>query len=330
MSELEAYSSQTETPAGCTESCQTNSANSECENHSHEPERIDGAGEPCPAPLMWQEVRENYLRDSQLLEFTRGSHRLLVRVLGNGPPLYFVNNFAATAELFSLVTWLLKDSFRCVVYDTVTDSRHNARKTKPRMSDFSDDLLSIADQLGDRRFGIFGAGFGGAVALTAALAAPDRIDRVAVQHGFASRRLTFFERWLAWVCLRSGRTLDELPQRRRFQAVNHRPWFPPFDLNRFDFLIDSTGTLLLRDLGRRALAVNSLNIESELGKVACPVLMLRTEGEGRMAAESQEVLESNLRQVAVEWMHSAGQHPYLTHPHRIAKILKPFFLPPAE
>ena len=296
-------------------------------DHDHDHGPVDGGGDPCPTPLMWQEVRENFLKESALCEVIRGPHRLIGRTLGDGPPLYFLNNFAATAELYSLVIWLLRDHFRCVVFDTVTDDRKAALRTMPDMTEFSEDLFSLADHLGDQEFHLFGAGFGAAVALQATLLQPDRIQRVVLQHGFANRRLTFFERSLASICLRSGRTLDDLPQRRRFQAVNHKPWFPPFDPSRFDFLVQSTGTLLLRDLGRRALAAKSFEIESQLDKVSRPVLLLRTEGEGRMAAESQNRLETKLKDVRVEWMHSAGQHPCLTHPHRVAKIVKPFYLP---
>ena len=83
-------------------------------------ERIDGAGEPCPAPLVWQEIRENYLRESIPWELAHGPHRLTGRTWGVGRPLYFLNHYAGTAELFSLTAWLLKDHFRCVLFDTMT------------------------------------------------------------------------------------------------------------------------------------------------------------------------------------------------------------------
>jgi pimeloyl-ACP methyl ester carboxylesterase len=282
----------------------------------------DGAGEPCPTPLMWQEVRESFLHESTPWEIVRGPHRLFGRTLGNGPPLYFLNNFAATAELFSLIIWLLRDHYRCIVFDVTTDDRRTARRTMPTMHEFSADLFAVADQFGEDRFPLFGAGFGAAVALQACLDQPERITEMIIQHGFARRRLSLFERMLVSVCLYSGQTLDDLPQRRRFQAVNHKPWFPPFDQSRFDFLVESTGTVPLRDLARRALAVNSFDISKKLNAINCPVTLIRTEGEGRMAADSQVELEQALKQAKTEWLHSAGQHPYLTHPHRVAKIVQ--------
>jgi len=294
-------------------------------NHDHgELPRTDGAGEPCPTPIMWQEVRETYLRDSQPWEIVRGPHRLVGRMWGEGPPLYLLNNFAGTSELFSLALWVLRDHFRCVVFDPVTLDRQAARRTVPTMTEFADDLFAVADQCGDVRFTVYGAGFGAAIALQAALNQPPRIERMILQHGFARRRLSFFERTLTSICLRSGQLLDALPQRRRFQAVNHQPWFPPFDHSRFEFLVKSSGTLPLRDLARRALAIHSFDVSDRLSAMTCPVLLLRTEGEGRLAAESQIVLEQGLKEPRIEWMHSAGQHPYLTHPHRVAKLIRSF------
>ena len=289
--------------------------------------QVDGAGEPCPTPLMWQEVREQYLRDSVPWEIVRGPHRLIGRTLGDGPPLYFLNHFVGTAELYSLIIWLLRDRYRCVVFDAVTSDGRTARQGKPTMSDFASDVAAIAERYDDRQIKLYGAGFGAAVALQTLFDHPRLIDRVILQHGFARRKLTFFERLLASVCLRSDNSLDRLPQRRRFQAVNHKPWFPPFDPSRFDFLIQSTGTLPLRDLARRAMAIHSFDLTSKLPAINSPVMLLRTEGEGRAAAADQDLLEKQIRNVRVEWMHSAGQHPYLTHPHRVAKILDSFFQP---
>ncbi|HEY0983167.1 MULTISPECIES: alpha/beta fold hydrolase [unclassified Schlesneria] len=284
--------------------------------------RIDGAGEPCPAPLMWQEILEKYHSESTPWQFDHGRHRILGRTWGSGPPLYFLNHFAGTAELFALTLWLLKDEFRCVVFDvTATHPKKSSRST---ITDFAADLFAVANEQGDSRVSIYGAGFGAAVAMEAALHSPASIEHLFLQHGFAYRRLSYFERALASVCLQSSRNLNDLPQRRRFQAVNHQPWFPPFDSSRFEFLLESTGTIPLRDLAEKAFAAHSYDIRSRLSEISAPALLLRTEGEGRIAAEAQDVLTEKLLNCRTEWMHSAGQHPYLTHPHRVAKLVRMF------
>ena len=282
-------------------------------------------GEPCPAPLAWQEVLAAYRNESTAWELTNGSHRLVGRMWGQGRPLYLLNGFAATAEMSALTLWLLREEFRCVVFDTFEDG--SSRKTRPTMSDFASDVLAVADHHGDETIGVFGASFGAAVALQMALESPSRISGLVLQHGFAQRRLTMSERMLAAWCRRSRRVLSQFPWRRRIQESNHRRWFPPFDGTRFEFLVESTGSIPLADLAQKALAVNGFDIASRLGEITCPVLLLRTEGEGGIEAKSHTQLEQGLKESRTEWMHSSGLHPSLTHPHRLAKLLKSCFSP---
>jgi len=282
-------------------------------------------GEPCPTPLVWQEVLAAYRTQSTAWELKNRSHRLVGRSWGTGRPLYLLNGFAATAEMSALTLWLLREEFRCVVFDTFEDGKSS--KSRPTMSDFASDVLAVADHHGDETLNMFGASFGAAVALQTALEVPGRIAGLVLQHGFAQRRLSMSERMLAALCCRSSRTLSQFPWRRRIQELNHRRWFPPFDGTRFEFLVDSTGSIPLADLARRALAVNGFDITSRLGEIVCPVLLLRTEGEGGLEARSHAQLEQGLRGSRTEWMHSSGLHPALTHPHRLAKLLKTFFPP---
>ena len=283
------------------------------------------AGEPCPTPLVWQEVLAAYRSESAAWELSNGSHRLVGRTWGQGRPLYLLNGFAATAEMSALTMWLLREEFRCVVFDTFEDG--SSRKTRSTMSDFASNVLAVADHHGDEAIGVFGASFGAAVALQMALESPSRISGLVLQHGFAQRRLSMSERMLAAWCRRSRRVLSQFPWRRRIQELNHRRWFPPFDGTRFEFLVDSTGSIPLADLARKALAVNGFDIVNRLDEITCPVLLLRTEGEGQIEAQSYAQLEQGLKGSRTEWMHSSGLHPALTHPHRLAKLLKSCFSP---
>lgn len=281
-------------------------------------------GEACPPPLVWQEVLNAYHADSQPWELDRGERRLAGRTWGQGPPLYLLNGFATTSELYSLLIWLLRDSFRCVVFDTrVNESSRRARFT---IRDFAQDLFAAMDHHGDNAACLFAPTFGSAVALQATLDRPDRIAGLVLQHGLASRRLSWSERLLAAWCRRSRRTLQSLPWRRRVQELNHRRWFPPFDGTRFEFFVESTGNIPLAELAQKAIAIDSVKLESRLTQVTCPVLLVRTEGQGPLEAASHDALQRGLPNSHSEWLHSAGLHPYLTHPHRLAKLIKPFFL----
>jgi len=281
------------------------------------------AGESCPPPLAWPEVVAAYRSQSTPWELSNGSRHLVGRTWGNGLPLYFLNGFAATAEMSSLTLWLLKDQFRCIVFDTHDDRA--ARTARPRMSDFTSDLFAAADLHEDRTLRVFGPSFGAAVALAAAREIPERFAGIVLQHGFSQRRLSVAERMLSELCGLTHFPLSSFPGRRRIQELNHRRWFPPFDTTRFEFLIESTGSLRLADLAGKAMALAAFDLTEQLHEVTCPILLLRTEGESRVETQCQLQLERGLKQSRTEWMHSAGQHPCLTHPHRLAKVLKSFF-----
>src|SRR5579871_2541399 len=100
------------------------------------------AGEACPPPLVWQEVLAAYYSESQPWEVAAGPRRLQGRTWGTGPSLYLLNGFAATAELYALMIWLLRDTFRCVVFDTI---RTGARGRPSTMSDYAADVIAVAD-----------------------------------------------------------------------------------------------------------------------------------------------------------------------------------------
>jgi pimeloyl-ACP methyl ester carboxylesterase len=282
------------------------------------------AGEACPPPLVWQEVLNTFHAESEPWELNRGSRLLYGRAWGSGPPLYLLNGFVGTAELYALLAYLLRDSFRCVLFDTT--SSPNSRGTQSTIHDYADDMLAVADQQGHSSFGVFAPSIGAAVALQGALQQPGRITGLVLQHGFARRKLSWTERLLARWFRRSGRTLSTLPWRRRVQELNHRRWFPPFDGTRFEFLVESTGKIPLSDLSQKALAIHAVDLEDQLSQIKSPVMLVRTEGQGPLETAGHEVLEKGLPNVHVEWLHSTGLHPYLTHPHRLAKLIKTFYL----
>lgn len=307
---------------GCGSSCDA-APSPALTSRAESPSPPPTVGEPCPTPLVWSEVLAAYHSESTPWELANGSRRLVGRTWGEGPPLYLLNGFAATAEMSSLMLWLLRDQFRCVVFDSFDDGP--ARKPRPAMNHFAADLLAVADHHGDNAIRVFGASFGAAVALQAALAAPARVSGLVLQHGFAARPLSLSERILAAWCRRSRRPLSAFPGRRRVQELNHRRWFPPFDGTRFEFLVESSGSIPQAELANKALATARFNIMSRLGEIACPVMLVRTEGEGPIEVRCHSVLEQGLKYARTEWMHSSGMHPSLTHPHRLVKLLKTFF-----
>ncbi len=277
--------------------------------------------EACPPPLLWQDVRREYLAQSAVEQIDTPTGPVAARVLGNGPALYLLPGFSCPAELYCLLVWLLRDEFQCV---TVEPSGEPPSGVRWSMNDLAESLELVADRWGHRSLSLFGTNFGAAWGLAAARQMPQRISRLILLQGFARRRLSFGERTLLQLCRLSSRTLNSFPGRVVFQTQNHARWFPPFDSTRWQYYLDATGAMPLRELSRRASAIQRFDMRDQFADVSVPVLLIRTEGEGRVAGDCQKDLEQRLTQVEVEWLHTTGQLPYLTHPHRLAKLIRTF------
>ncbi len=274
----------------------------------------------CPPPLEWQEVLREFHRQADAWYLDRKDVRISGRTIGTGPPLYLLNGFSGTHELYALLAWLLRDRYRCVLSDYAMPPSRGAAT----LADLADDLIAVADAAGDRQIDLFAPLFGGLVALEAMRRHPDRIARGVLQGAFAHRSLSRFERLLIHLCAWHPGKLRHLPLRGILQTQSHRRWFPPFDRTRWQFLFDNTGAVPVAGMARRAAIVRDCDLRPVLKEIRQPILLVRTEGEGRILEECCRVLSSGLPNAQVEWMNDTGHFAYLTHPHRLAKVIDGF------
>lgn len=278
--------------------------------------------EGCPNPLGWAEVLDAFRSQSTPWWTQGGRETICGRTLGTGRPLYFLNGLAGDSELYCLLVWLLRYDFRCVVFDYPTyDGRGRRAVTAEGLAA---GLFAAADFLGDTTFSIFGTSFGSAVALAALAARPARVDRAILQAAFAHRRLSAAERLLC----RLGRflpgTLAALPFRETIQRANHQRYFPPFDRSRWGFFAENAGRTRIRDAAQRAALVGAFDFRRRLPQIHQPVLLIRSENEGLVSAACNAELERGLANATTEMLHSTGPLAHLAHPHRLAKLVRPF------
>jgi pimeloyl-ACP methyl ester carboxylesterase len=282
------------------------------------PLAVPPVGEGCPPPLRCREVWETLQREATPWTLPRKGYSLRGWSYGSGPPLYFLNGFGGAAALFSLMAYLLRDRVRCLLFDVDLPGRAGPIS----LADFTADLLEAANLHGDGTFGVFGTTFGGTTALHAALTAPDRVDRLILQSVPAQGSLTWAERCLATLCYRSRRPLARFPGRLRVQTFNHRRWFPPLDPDRWQFFLDATGGQPVAWPARQALALRGVDLWAQLRDVRQPTLLVDTEGTGPRLSAAQEKVLRALPNVQEDRLHTTGLHPYLTHPHRLVKLIQ--------
>src|SRR5262245_349867 len=121
----------------------------------------------CPPPLVWYDVLREFHAQAEVWYLDRPHYRLTGRALGAAPPVYLLNGFGGTHELYALLAWLLKDQFRCVLWDypgTAAGARVVASTT---VGDLAADVQAIADTCGDDAIDLYAPSFGSLVALEA-------------------------------------------------------------------------------------------------------------------------------------------------------------------
>ena len=280
------------------------------------------AVEPCPTPLEWRQVLAEFREGRRLIAVEEADVSLKAYTFGSGPPLYFLNPAAGSHEPFALLAWLLREEFQCVFIEY---REHGPFTQAGRsLAPMADGVAAVADHLQHDAFALCAVGFGSLPALQLMLHAPERIEAAVLVCGFAGRRYTWLERSLIeWGRILPGR-VGSLPGWGRLQQQNHRPWFPPFDATRWEFLAADLGATPTRQLARRLAVADSVDFRPRWGDIPVPTLLVRTEGEGQAITRCRDELEAGLPCARSEWMHTSGHYPHLTHPHRLAKLVKAF------
>ncbi|MBX3441170.1 MAG: alpha/beta hydrolase [Planctomyces sp.] len=278
--------------------------------------------EGCPTPLAWQEVLASVERDGRASEFVDDDAVVRQIVLGDGPPLWFLNGFTGDSRLYALLAWLLRDRFECRLVDI--DWRAAPPAPAALTDGLADALTGAMRAAGGGPPILYGADYGACLAIAIAARSQDAVRAMILQGGFLRLRDSWTERLLAAIGRRVRRPTGTLAAWRTIQESNHRHWFPPMDPTRWEFLMQNRGATSVADLSRRLRAASAIDLRPRLSQVRAPALVLRTEGDGRVRSSAQDELVERLPRVSEEMLHTTGHFAFLTHPHRVAKLVRAF------
>jgi pimeloyl-ACP methyl ester carboxylesterase len=274
--------------------------------------------EGCPPPLQWRDILDAYRWQSSVWKLPTSAGELSGRVWGEGPTFLFLNGLSGTSELFALTAYLLKPNFRCVLLDYPT----GRRVTWPRLVEAIE--RSIEHFADDDGCHLFATTFGGALALESARTLGTRVRSLTLQGAFAHLPLTIFERFAAslarWLPGRSA----SIPFWSELQERSQRLWFPPIDSTRWSFYLENAGQTRIADVASRFAMLGRFDVRGTLRDFETPTLLLQVEGEGSTQARCREELASLLPNCRTEFLHTTGLLTFLTHPHRLARILREF------
>lgn len=289
--------------------------------HQERPETE--SGEPCPTPLEWQEVVQAFLADrrEEVLKSTLGS--LTVTQFGHGQPLLVLPGTVGSPKLFALTAWLLKDEFQVTLFDHPHFEKQISAGDYLRVT--VDLYQSVFSELFRDPVDVYAPTLGAQLALQMLKSRPDWIRRVILQSGWAHRSLTLAERGLLQLGRPFSSPMQRVPLWLSSQVANHRPWFPPFDETRFGFLLSELYKTPVNTLCLRMRAAQQTDLSESLAQITNEILLLRTEGDGKAIERQEDLLESKLPFCRSEWLHTTGHFVFLTHPHRLVKILRQFY-----
>lgn len=116
---------------------------------------------------------------------TASGHEIRIQVLGQGPALVLCHESPRSSSALLPLAERIADRFTCVMVDTpgfgLSDPLNMAR---PEISDFASLLLEVTAALGLERVPYYGTHTGAAIAIEAAVQAPDRVS-AAILDGYA-------------------------------------------------------------------------------------------------------------------------------------------------
>lgn len=280
------------------------------------------SSDACPTPLAWSEVLAVVREGRREEDILCGEAPVRVWRFGAGPKLYLLGSTAGDSDLFVLIAWLLREERTCVAMDWPEGvETQSPERAVERCAGI---VRQVIEQQQDGPVLVFGTGFGGLVAMRLAADASEVVNRVMVQGAAPGMRWSWFERLMLSLGRHLPGQLGRLPGWGRLVEANHRCWFPPFDQERWGFLKANLAGTTIRRFVSRLRAFDNASLREQAARVARPVLIIRTEGEGAAWTTAQEELAASLPDVRVEWMHSAGHFPHVTHPHRLVKVFREF------
>lgn len=286
-------------------------------------------GPECSKKLVLRDSLEQWRREAEPGELDTGRYRCRYVAWGKGPALVFVPGLSSDALSFVQPMARLRHDFRCVAYDLPTGAGDGARLARYRHDDLRDDLFALLDHLKLGRTYLLGFSFGATVALAALAAQPARFARAILVGGFARRRLSPAEIFLAhWGRYWSGRLADSAVA----AAVVHHNHFGSFaqrPAEDWQFFLKHSCRPAWKTFAQRVLLLSRTDVRPLLGRVAQPTLLVYGDRDPLVPRTFQDELQKGLPNAARAELEGCGHQPQFTHPEVLSELIRQFLTPNA-
>jgi 3-oxoadipate enol-lactonase len=257
-----------------------------------------------------------------------GRYRCRFFAWGHGQPLLFIHGMSDRARSFVPVAAHLTDQFRCIAFDLPTGYRDGARLGRIVHADLVENVFILLDHLKVGQTCLYGASFGGTVALGALHADPKRFLRAALQSSFARRKLAPAERAIAGLARYWPGRMRDLPLRRRHQQKVDAPAFAAAPPEIWAFQKANTASMPIKAFAHRAWLISRLDLRPLLPSIPHPILLLSGDRDSIIGQKCVEELAAGLPHADRLEFHDCGHYAQYTHAAGVAEALRRFLLPP--
>jgi pimeloyl-ACP methyl ester carboxylesterase len=243
---------------------------------------------------------------------------------GSGPPVVFLADWAQDTSIWFRLLPELRIGFRLVRYDL----RGQGRSGAPSDDDYSivahrEDLERLLDELGIERAHLVGAGLGGSIALSFAVAHPERVGAVAAIQphvSWSSAERAWWTRFLESYD-RAG-----APPLADYTSVLVERWFGARYADREPWITSFLDLMLRRELSRPLMRSLQAWLGTELsleGEAPVPALVLWGERAGIASGEGR--IRRAFPGMRSEMVSGTGPMPHVEAPRAVAGLLRTFF-----
>jgi pimeloyl-ACP methyl ester carboxylesterase len=279
-------------------------------------------------PIPLAEALDRWRKEARSGICDTGRYRCRFFAWGQGQPVIFIHGYSDLARSFVPIMAHLTDKLQCIAYELPNGQRDGAKLGQIRHSDMVADLFALLDHLKCRQACLYGASFGGTIALAALHAQPRRFLRAALQSAFAHLKIAPAEKMIAYLLLRSRKQLRQFPLRDWWQRRFDAPYFVGVEKDLWDFQRANCGVAPVRAMAHRGLILSRLDLRPILPGIQHPILLMHGDRDNIVNQAATMELSQGLPHADRLEFSDGGHCLQYTHAAGVAEAVRRFLLPP--
>jgi 3-oxoadipate enol-lactonase len=245
-------------------------------------------------------------------------------ITGNGPPIVLCHGGEADHRNFANFAPILARHLTVVTFDQRDTGATFNGPVAYTLADLGKDVGKIVEALGWPKAHVLGTSFGGMVALNAAIAAPDRVDRLILINTYAAKGDGVVPVRAETLELMQSSDDNHRAEKNRLYFGSN---FASSGQSVMDELLLSAMTeRTAEQRARRGRTVLGDDSYHRLGQISAPTLVIHGSDDQIIAGSHAEVLAAGIPNARLEVLDGLGHAATLEDPKRVAKCVLEFVM----